>query len=265
MKKVIVLFLLTISVTSCVVKESLVFNADKSGKLKYTFDLNKLAQMGGGKSKGKKGKEVVDSTFTFKDLYKDKQDSIAKLPFEEQHKLRQMEKFNLHLVMNEEKGVFLYEMYTNFQSPSELEELFSPINAASSLNPAGTNANLSSKDTPKNDGVTQYTFDGKKFTKFVKVQPKDELNQEIKNRLKSEGASEEEINETNELSQQMTETFEKLYQESSYETTITFPQKIKKVNVKNAVISKDGKSVTIPYSMEDYMKSTNLNFEVELE
>lgn len=264
MRKYTILFLLALSVTSCVVKESLVFNADKSGKLKYTFDLNKLAQMGGGKSKGKKEKEVVDSTFTFKDLYKDKQDSIAKLPLEEQHKLRQMEKFNLHLVMNEEKGVFLYEMFTDFQSPSELEELFSPINAATSLNPEGSAA-INAKDTPKNDGITQYTFDGKKFTKFVKVQSKDELNQEIKNRLKSEGASEEEINETNELSQQMTETFEKLYQESSYETTITFPKKIKKVNVKNAVISKDGKSVTIPYSMEDYMKSTNLNFEVELE
>lgn len=264
MKKYIVLFLLAISVTSCVVKESLVFNADKSGKLNYTFDLNKLAQMGGGKSKGKKGKEVVDSIFTFKDLYKDKQDSIAKLPFEEQHKIKQLEKFNLHLVMNEEKGVFLYEMYTDFQSPSELEELFSPINAASSLNPEGSAA-ISAKDTPKNDGVTQYTFDGKKFTKFVKVQSKDELNQEIKNRLKEEGATDEEVEDASELSKQMTETFEKLYQESSYETTITFPKKIKKVNVKNAVISKDGKSVTIPYSMEDYMKSTNLNFEVELE
>lgn len=257
--------MLALSVTSCVVKETLIFNADKSGKLNYTFDLAKLAQMGGGKSKSKKGKEVVDSTFTFKDLYKDKQDSIAKLPFEEQHKIKQLEKFNLHLVMNEEKGVFLYEMYTDFQSPSELEELFSPINAASSLNPAGANASLSSKDTPKNDGITQYTFDGKKFTKFVKVQSKDELNQEIKNKLKGEGASEEEIEEANELSKQMTETFEKLYQESSYETTITFPKKIKKVNAKNAVISKDGKSVTIPYSMEDYMNSTNLNFEVELE
>ena len=68
MKKYTILFLLAMSLTSCVVKESLVFNADTSGKLKYTFDLNQLAQMGGGKSKGKKGKEVVDSTFTFKDL-----------------------------------------------------------------------------------------------------------------------------------------------------------------------------------------------------
>ena len=45
------------------------------------------------KERSKKKEKDIDSTFTFKEMFADKKDSIAKLSPEEQEKIKKMERF----------------------------------------------------------------------------------------------------------------------------------------------------------------------------
>lgn len=260
MKKSSVLFLvvLAFSLTSCVVTENVTFNADQSGKINYKFDMTKLMVMMGDKMggsdavTGKKSKDV-DSTFTMASLYASKKDSIAKLPKAEQDKFKKMEKFTCHMVMKEKVGIFIYEMSSDFKNATELQQMESPVNTLSELSPNGKKA--PSDVAPKNDGITQYSFDGKKFRKNVVVKSKTELKKE---ESKEKAA-------TDSVANPMAQSMEMMFGESTYEMSVTFPKKIKNVSVANAKISEDKKTVTISYPMKDYMESNKLDFEVDLE
>ena len=265
--KYLVLVLVSFLSTSCMITESVVFDADASGKIKYKFDMSQVMAMAGdqfgGAGEGVEGasrpKELMDSTFTFKELYAGKQDSIANLPAAQQHKLKQIEKFSMRMIMDEANKTFVYEMFADFKSPSELQEMVSPINGMSEFNPMGKT--LPVDGTPKNDGITRYAFDGKNFSKAVTLKSKEAIAEEMQRGLSKVLDS----SESDELAGQMTEAMDMLFQQSTYDMVVTFPRKVKKVSVANAQLSEDGKTVTITYPMENYMKSIDMNFEVELE
>jgi hypothetical protein len=264
MKRVTLVFLVifSLSLTSCVITENVSFNADNSGKINYKFDMTKVMQMMGGKmgqSEDKKTKDI-DSTFTMASLYEAKKDSIAKLSKEEQEKFKKMEKFACHMVMKEKEGVFVYEMTADFKNTAELQEMMSPVNTLSELSPKGKN--VPADAAPKNDGITRYTFDGKKFSKSVVVKSKEETKEDLKKGLQKEGVEKEEAEA---FSNQMSQSMDMMMGESTYDMVVTFPKKVKKVSIANAKISEDKKTVTVSYPMKDYMESKNLNFEVELE
>lgn len=268
MKKVTFLLvtILSLMLHSCVVTENVTFNADNSGKINYKFDMSKVMQIAGSKmgegadeSEGKKKKDI-DSTFTMASLYAGKKDSIARLPKAEQDKFKKMEKFTCHMIMKEKEGVFVYDMFADFKNPAELQDMVSPVNTLSELSPNGKKA--PSDIAPKNDGLTRYAFDGKKFSKQVTLKSKEQLKEDYKKELEKEGSDEADAEA---LAKQMTQSMEMMFQESSYDMVVTFPKKVKKVTAANAKISEDKKTVTITYPMKDYMESKNLNFEVELE
>lgn len=268
MKKGIFLLLVTFafSMTSCVVTESVNFNTNNSGKINYRFDASKVMsmlgnEMGGMGAEMSKGtSKDIDTTFSMASVYSLKKDSIAKLPKEEQEKIKKMEKFTCHMVMNEKDEKYVFDMYADFKNIMEFREMVSPVNAISDVNPMG------SKQVPgvapKIDGVTQYMFDGKKFSKKVAVKSKEEIKGDYAKGLTKEGVSGEEVEA---LSNQMAQSMEMIYGESDYIMEVSFPKKVKKVSVPNAKISEDKKKVTITYPMKEYMESKNLNFEVELE
>lgn len=272
MKKITVLVaLVSLLLTSCVVQENLTFNEDNSGSLVHKIDMSKVMELAGDKigdgSKKKRNKKKeraskdVDSTFTFKEIYAEKKDSIAKLPLAEQERLKKMERYSGRIIINEAQKKMNFHFFTDFKNPTELQELVSPVNAVSSMNPSGTQI---SDETPKNEGETTYKFDGKKFTKIVKVNIADEIKKELDTVMNQEDDESDEQN-VNELSKEIGETFKKIYENSLYEITVNFPKKIAKVSIENAQISEDGKSVTISFPMENYMESKNMDFEVELE
>lgn len=139
-----------ISLTSCSITEKMIIKEDGTGKFSYEIDGSKMMSMMGsamkdeGSSKKKKktnkdsvAKKVIDSTFTFKELYADKQDSIAKLPLAEQEKIKKMEKFSMHMLMDEEKGIMNYTMFTDFASVKELQDVMSPVETMKNVSPAG--------------------------------------------------------------------------------------------------------------------------------
>jgi hypothetical protein len=261
--------------TSCVVQENLNFNEDGSGKLTYKIDMSKMMTMAGDKFGGETNKKKskknnkkadnskdIDSVFSYKDMLVGKEDSIAKLPIEEQVRLKKMEKYSGRLVMNEAQKKMEFHLFTDFKNPTELQDLVSPVNSLASMNPS--TAQLGN-DTPKNEGITSYDYNGKKFIKIVTVAPKSDLQKDLEKLEKDANEEGEEDVNVEKLANELSESFKMMYNESSYEMTISFPKKIKKVSVSNAKISDDGKTVVLVFPMENYMESKDVNFEVELE
>lgn len=276
MKKFSYLILLLVFVlTSCVVQENLNFNEDGSGRLTYKIDMSKMMTMAGdklgdksSKKKNKKNnkKEAnskdIDSVFSYKDMLVGKEDSIAKLPIEEQARLKKMEKYSGRLVMNEAQKKMEFHLFTDFKNPAELQDLVSPVNSLAGMNPS--TAQLGN-DAPKNEGITSYDYNGKKFMKIVKLAPKTDLQKDLEKLDRdSKKEGEEDVN-VEKLANELSESFKMMYNESSYEMTVSFPKKIKKVSIPNAKISEDGKTVVLVFPMENYMESKDVNFEVELE
>lgn len=276
MKRFSYLILLSVFVfTSCVVQENLNFNEDGSGRLTYKIDMSKMMTMAGdkfgeksSKKKNKKNnkKEAnskdIDSVFSYKDMLVGKQDSIALLPVEEQARLKKMEKYSGRLVMNEAQKKMEFHLFTDFKNPVELQDLVSPVNSLAGMNPS--TAQLGN-DAPKNEGITSYDYNGKKFVKIVKLAPKTDLQKDLEKLDRdSKKEGEEDVN-VEKLANELSESFKMMYNESSYEMTVSFPKKIKKVSISNAKISEDGKTIVLVFPMENYMESKDVNFEVELE
>ncbi len=268
-----------LSLSSCAIKESVVFNNDNSGQIKYAIDMSQLLSMGEmfGDKKSKieesADKEIVektykkvDSVFSLKEIFELKKDSIATLPQEEQEKLKRLERFTIRFLVDEENNRMEYEMYVDFNNIKEFADLSSPLNALSELNPTGTD--LPKTDIAKNDSETNYYFDGKKFSKKV-TKPSDVVidvkGSKIAKKNKKNKKTEEEEEVLDGLASKMTESIDMLMSQSNYVMTVTFPKKVKKISAKNATLSEDMKTVTITYSMDDYMKSNGLDFDVELE
>lgn len=276
MKKFSYLILLLVFVlTSCVVHENLNFNEDGSGRLTYKIDMSKMMTMAGdklgeksSKKKNKKNnkKEAnskdIDSVFSYKDMLVGKEDSIAKLPIEEQARLKKMEKYSGRLVMNEAQKKMEFHLFTDFKNPAELQDLVSPVNSLAGMNPS--TAQLGN-DAPKNEGITSYDYNGKKFVKIVTLAPKTDLQKDLEKLDRDSEKDGEEDVDVEKLANELSESFKMMYNESSYEMTVSFPKKIKKVSIPNAKISEDGKTVVLVFPMENYMESKDVNFEVELE
>lgn len=270
--KLIKLFLATafiFSVSSCTITEKLIVNENGSGKFSYDIDGSKMMSMVGGamkseekpnKKKVKKDKpgKDIDSTFTFKELFASKQDSIAKLSPEEQAKIKKMERFSVHMVMNEEKGIMNYSMFTDFKSVAELQDVMSPVESMKTLNPAGKAGGMGMASGAIEDNSSmKFFYDGKKFKKEVakiekkKEEPKGETGEE------SEALAEE---------MKLKQSMEMFYDQSNFKVVYQFPKAVKKISVENALFSADRKTITIEYPLKEYMENPDkLNFDVEFE
>ncbi|MBN8640202.1 MAG: hypothetical protein J0L86_00190 [Flavobacteriales bacterium] len=259
-----------VTLSSCSITEKIIFNEDNSGKFAYEIDGSKMMSMMGSaiksetekksKKKKKKNKEgereqlEIDSTFTFKELLASKQDSIAKLPLEEQEKLKRMESFSVRMVMNEEKGIFNYSLFTDFKAIGDLKDLMSPMESVKSLN--GGNKSVGNKgDMMKENNSSEYAFDGKIFKKKVQKLAVDNSNKDA-----------ETLKEEEELAASMKESMKLIYDQSDFKVVYQFPRAVKKVSIPNALYSEDRKTVTILFDMKEYMENPEgLSLEVELE
>lgn len=276
LNSLILSLVLLLLLTSCAIKESVVFNQDNSGQIKYGIDMSQLMSMGDmfGDKKEKseidsegiaeKTSKKIDSVFSMKEILELKKDSITTLSKEEQEKLKKLERFTIHFLMDEENNKMEYEMYVDFDNIKEFTNLGSPLNALSELNPTGTE--LPKNDMAKNDSETNYYFNGNKFSKKV-TKPQSEVKNVKENKVAKKSKKDEKTEEESldGLASKMNESIDMMMSQSNYVMTVTFPKKVKKISAKNATLSEDKKTVTITYSMDDYMKSNGLNFDVELE
>ena len=259
---------------SCSITEKMIINEDGSGKFAYEIDGSKMMSMMGSafksdddsssnkkkkKNKDVGAKKVIDSTFTFKEMFADKKDSIANLPLEEQEKIRKMEKFSMRMQMDEEKGIMNYAMFTEFSSVKELQDVMSPVETMKNVSPTGKTSSLGLDGSiPEDNSATSFFYDGKSFKKIV--------SNKIKEKVEEAEELESENTEEDDLGSKLKESFEMFYTQSNYKVVYEFAKPVKKVSNANALYSEDRKTITIEYPLKDYMENpTSLNFEVEFQ
>ncbi|XLS28556.1 hypothetical protein ACJD0Z_15315 [Flavobacteriaceae bacterium M23B6Z8] len=233
--------------TSCNFTEELNIEDDGSGRLAIKFDGSELLQMSGGmKAEDEPAGKVIDSVISFKQLLEEKKDSIAQLPIEEQEKLKKLEPFNLHMVMNEEAGDMKVDMYTDFKKVSELSDAFSAFQNVSAFSNNGIGGAPNSNESSfSNQEATEmsYSLKGNKFTRTNKVIDYDLLQQNVDSLGK----------------------MELFLSSSTYTLVYHFSKPVKSVSKKGALFSEDRKTVTIEVPFMDYMRDPEiLNLEIEL-
>jgi len=274
MKNIKLLFalLFIFTLTSCSITEKLIMNENGSGKFIYDIDGTKMMSMMGNAFKGddkedaeknkketvsRKNKKVIDSTFTFKEMFASKQDSISKLSPEEQAKIKKMERFSVRTIINEEKGIMSYSMFTDFNSISELDNVMSPIESMKSISPTGQKSGGMgmAPNAIEDNSSTSFFYDGKTFKKTVaKIEKKEEIKEE------DEEGSEDDV------ANKMKESFDMFYEQSSFKVVYQFPKAVKKISIENALFSEDRKTITIEYPLKEYMENPDkLNFDVVFE
>ncbi len=234
--------------TSCQFSESIYINEDGTGRVSFNMDGSELMDMMGDEIAKDDDKKDIDSIISFKELFAADRDSISKLSKAEQAKLKKLEAFKMHMVMNAADKKMNFDMFADFKNVNELQDMFSSMNTAGSID----RKNKPQSGTPNplgslgSDGVskTNYTYKNNVFKRSVVILDKVKMDS---------------LNENMGQAKMM-------FSASNYTLNYHFPRKIKSVSLENASISEDGKSVTAEISFMEYLKNpTILNMEVELE
>ncbi|MFX0558552.1 hypothetical protein ACOCEA_17250 [Maribacter sp. CXY002] len=240
--KVLLAIVIAILFVACNFTEEIYFKTDGSGKLNIGFDGSEMMQMIP-ETDSIVSEGVIDSTLVFKDFLREKKDSIAKLPLEEQANLEKLEPFSLHMQVDATNGIMNFEMFTNFMEVSEVNDAFNTFQNASTMGPAA-----SGKPMAKNGGneATQvdYTFTGNTFSRKTVIKDQKLFQKSID-------------------SLQSAEMF---LSGSTYTFRYHFPKKVKFTNVDEATFSMDGKTMIYEVNFLEMMKDPeSIHIEVELE
>ena len=169
--RALVIVFITVLFVACNFTEEIHFNEDGTGKMNIGFDGSEMLQMLPS-TDSTKLEEVIDSTLVFKDLLRDKKDSIAQLSPEQQAQLKKLEPFSLHMLVNAEEGIMNFDMFTDFKDVSEINDAFNAFQSASSIGPAA-----GGKPMPKNSAneatEVSYSFKKNKFKRSAAIVDQD--------------------------------------------------------------------------------------------
>ncbi|MEN2400780.1 hypothetical protein GKZ90_0013420 [Flavobacterium sp. MC2016-06] len=236
------------TLASCTFTENININDNGTGNFSVDMDGSSLMAMAGdqiGSQMGANAKKEIDSSFTFKQLFADKKDSIAKLSPESQKELKKLENFVVHTKMSSEKKEFLMTFSTDFKSVNDLQDILQTLSTFQKLEQGGSAATPLGGNFGNNNSKLSYTYDGKKFTR------KAVIDQQKLAEKKNDSAA---------------DMSKMIFASSNYILKYHFPKKVKKISNPNALFSEDRKTITIQYPFKDYMENPDkLNFEVEFE
>ncbi|MGO4770816.1 hypothetical protein ACEN2I_04085 [Flavobacterium sp. W22_SRS_FK3] len=245
--KILSFSFLLATLTSCTFTENMYVNDNGAGKFSVDVDGSALMQMAGdqmGSQMGADAKKSIDSTFTFKQLISEKQDSISKLSMEAQKEIKKLENFVFNIKMNAEQKQFLMNIATDFKNVNELQDVLQSMGTLQKLG-GGASPSNPFASLGDNKSKLNYTYDGKKFTRKAIID---------KQKLTEKAAD-----STAAMSKM-------IFASSNYIIKYHFPKRIKKVSNPNALFSDDRKTITIQYPFTDYMENPDkLNFDVEFE
>lgn len=257
MKKILVCLLIVLSFSSCTMKEKMVMNEDGSGSFSYGFDLSGIFKLGFKSTDSTKNSKVIDSVFTFKEVFAKVKDSVAKLPESERKKIKMLENFKVSIKANEGKEQLKLDMEYNFQSIDSLKNMLSPLEALEAMPKIGPSKQLSNLSVPEKENkktMFSYKYDGKVFEKVILLPEGAKANKDKKKK--------KEKNADNDFSKKMDE----ILKECKYSIEYQFPKKIKTISLKNAIISKDKKSFILEIPMKDFPDDEEkLGFKVTFE
>lgn len=235
------------TLTSCTFTENIYVNDNGTGKFSVDVDGSALMQMAGdqlGSQMGADAKKSIDSTFTFKQIIAEKQDSISKLSPEAQKEIKKLENFVFNMKMNAEQKQFLLNGATDFKNVNELQDILQSVSSLQKLE-GGASPSTPFAGLGDNKSKLSYTYDGKKFTRKAIID-----KQKLTEKAKDTAADMSKM----------------IFASSNYILKYHFPKKIKKISNPDALFSEDRKTITIQYPFTDYMENPDkLNFEVEFE
>lgn len=235
------IFIATLFV-ACNFTEEIYFNEDGTGKMSISFDGGEMMQMLPSTDSTQLDK-AIDSTLVFKDLLRDKKDSISQLSTEQQAKLKRLEPFSLHMKVEPENGIMNFDMYTDFKDVSEVNDAFNAFQNASSVGPIAGGQSMPENVADETTEVN-YSFKKNKFKRETVI-----LNQEMFEKNIDSLASAEMI-----------------LSSSTYTFKYHFPKRVKSTNIEEATFSMDGKTMIHEVNFLDMMKDPeSLLIEVELE
>ena len=219
--------------TSCNFSEDIYINEDGSGKLSFKFDGSDLMALAGDEI-AKESEEKYDTVMNFKDFLIEKKDSIATLSQAEQERLKQLERFAMRMTMDMGKKDLLMDMYTDFESVAELDNMMTTF---SKLGGASTEG-LGAASAPElGEGTTvEYKFDGNIFRR--------------RGYISNEAVFQQALDSIGKM-----ETF---FSSSTYKLNYHFPRPIATVSKEQALFSEDRKSVTVGASFMEVMKDPTL-------
>lgn len=151
-------------VYSCNFTEEIHLKEDGSGRLSISFDGSEMMDMAGDEL-AKTDEEAIDSIISFKDFLEEKKDSIAQLPKDEQEKLKKLEPFSMRMVMDPEKSVMIFDLFSEFKNVNEVNDAFSAFQDASSIGGKTNPQQGPMKPSEQQPTEVNYTFKKNKFTR----------------------------------------------------------------------------------------------------
>ena len=241
-------FVATLSIvfSSCQITENIDMKADGSGKISFDVDASELMAMAGDKMSENGKLKNMDSTFTFKQIFEQKKDSISKLPAAEQARLKRMENMSVNMKMNSDTKEFRMSIFTDFKKADELQDMMQGMKSVKDMEKAPTDKSnpLSGMMNGANNTDLKYSFDGKTFKRTLKI-----IDPKVQQQSKD-----------------TTGIYKMMFAGSKYTIKYHFPKKVKSVSNSNALFSEDRQTVTIPYSLNEYLENPEkMNLEIVLE
>lgn len=239
--------MLAVFFTGCQITENIYLQEDGSGKIVYDIDASGLMALAGDKL-GESGRDNIDSTMTFKQLFEEKKDSIAQMSAEQQAQLKKFEDVSMRMQINAAQKQFNLSMLKDFKKTSELQDMMDAMKVLQSLDKKTAMADadnpLASMMDSGGNTELSYAYDGKVFKRTLKV---------IDPKLQ-------------EMAKDTTGMLQMMFGGSNYTIKYHFPRRVKSVSNPDALYSEDRKTVTIPYSLVDYLEQPDkMSFEVVLD
>lgn len=240
--------LLGLGVFACNFTEEIHFNEDGSGNINIHFDGDELMAMIASMQPDSTSQDMaMDSTLVFKDLLEEKKDSISQLPAEEQAKLKKLEPFSMHVLMDPETQKMNFRLFSDFKNVAEVNDAFNAFQDASMLTaPQDGDENSAQPPMKAQEQTTKvnYEFGGNRFKRTMEIIDQELFAKSIDS-LKSA---------------------EMFLSGSKYTFQYHFPKKVKSTNVEGATFSLDGKTMTYEVDFLQMMKDPEaVILEVELE
>ncbi len=242
LQKGIFLLAFIFTLVSCQFTETMVINEDGSGRMSVEMDLSEMMAFGGEMSKDST-QVKSDTIISFKDIFKEKKDSIAQLTAKEQERLKAMENYNIHMVTDPEINQMIIDIFVDFENVSEANDLLKAFDESEGFIPGLSGEEEDSNSEESNVGV-KFSFKKGSFKRDAYI-----IDEE-KHKIQIDSIK----------------AVESFMSGMIYKLKYTFPRKIKSASAGDATYSLDGKTIEMQRSFLDYMKNPDvLDLEIELE
>lgn len=239
------LILLMFVFASCEFSEIMVLQPNGSGTMTIKMDASDVIKMVSTmKEKGEnlKSEDKLDTTFYFKDFLAQNKDSIKHLTEKQQQKLQKLEPYGIHVNMDAEEGILNYEVFLEFNSITEANNMFDVFNQ---IGKTGVNTSSEADTSISQKSIkVSYSFENSVFSRDAYIADKELYQQEMDS-LKS---------------------MEMMLGGSLYKLNYTFPSTIESTSQPDATLSQDRKTLFYQVEYLEFLKNPDLmDIEVVLE